>query len=159
MDDNTFRKYLLDKYGSEEALEDIHHYETTAFEDGYLRTIIPDGLVVDSAFNASALDQRLGQEVKYNDNIELRTENSTIDLVGTVKDANGNIVLGKGIRPVTNYKYEFDENEMKKNIIILKPEFLGVFVDDMKKIMAYSPSSQYVNKNTKRTYNPRLTGI
>ena len=159
MDDLTFRKYLLDKYGSEEALEDIHHYETTAFEDGYLRTIIPDGLVVDSAFNASALDQRLGQEVKYNDNIELRTENSTIDLVGTVKDANGNVVLGKGIRPVTNYKYEFDANEMKKNIIILKPEFLGVFVDDMKKIMAYSPSSQYVNKNTKRTYNPRLTGI
>ena len=60
MDDNTFRKYLLDKYGSEETLEDIHHYETTAFEDGYLRTIIPDGLVVDSVFQCIDIGSKIG---------------------------------------------------------------------------------------------------
>tara|TARA_B100002019_G_C21246903_1_gene588866 strand:- start:22 stop:777 length:756 start_codon:yes stop_codon:yes gene_type:complete len=158
MDDRTFRNYLLDKYGSEEAIEQIHHYETSSFQDGYVRTVIPDGLVVDSDFNTSILDQRLKQEVKYNANIDLTTE-GTVDVNGTVTNANGEVIRGKGITPITNYKYEFDINEMKKNIIILKPEYLGIFIDDMKKIMSYTQSSQYINKNLKQSYNPRLTGI
>ena len=158
MDNLTFRKYLLDKYKTEEAIEEVHHYETSAFKDGYVRTVIPDGLIVDSDFNTSMLDQRLQQEVKYNENINLTTE-GIVDANGTVTDANGNVVVGKAITPITNYKYEFDLNEMKKNIIILKPEYLGVFLDDMKKIMKYAPSSQFVNRKLKQSYNPRLTGI
>ena len=42
MDNLTFRKYLLDKYKTEEAIEEVHHYETSAFKDGYVRTVIPD---------------------------------------------------------------------------------------------------------------------
>lgn len=160
MDDLTFRKYLLDKYGEEENLYKIHHYETSAFEDGFTRTVIPDGLVVDSNYNISVYDQRSNQELKYNDNIPVeQSPAAKVDLHGTVFDENGQVILGTGITPITNYKYEFDLNEQKKNIIILKNQYLGVFIDDMKKIMKYEESSQYVNDSLKQGYNPRLTGI
>jgi len=160
MDDLTFRKYLLDKYGEEENLYKVHHYETSAFEDGFTRTVIPDGLVVDSNYNISIYDQKTNQELKFNDNIPVeQSPAATVDLHGTVFDENGEVILGTGITPITNYKYEFDLNEQKKNIIILKNQYLGVFIDDMKKIMRYEESSQYVTDSLKQGYNPRLTGI
>lgn len=50
IDNNSFNKYLLDKYGSEEKLLEIHHYETIELKDSYGRVIIPQGLLVDKTF-------------------------------------------------------------------------------------------------------------
>jgi lipocalin len=62
-------------------------------------------------------------------------------------------------KAVTNYEYEVDQNENKRLILILKPEYLSVFISDMKNIMKYDESSQYVNETTKRGYNPKITGV
>jgi Base plate wedge protein 53 len=43
-------EYLLKKYGSEQALEEIHHYETLELKDSYNRVVLPQGLIVDKAF-------------------------------------------------------------------------------------------------------------
>ncbi len=48
LDNDSLYKYLLDKYGSEEALYDVHHYETVEYKDEFGRVIIEGGLIVDT---------------------------------------------------------------------------------------------------------------
>lgn len=43
-------EYLIEKYGSEEALTQIHHYETLELRDSYNRVVLPSGLIVDESF-------------------------------------------------------------------------------------------------------------
>jgi hypothetical protein len=50
-DNNSFYKYLIDKYGSDEALQEIHHTETNELRDEYNRLVIPEGLRVDPNVN------------------------------------------------------------------------------------------------------------
>jgi len=47
---DSFNKYLLDKYGSEDAFDDVHHYETLSYNDSFGREIFVGGLIVDEAF-------------------------------------------------------------------------------------------------------------
>jgi len=61
-------------------------------------------------------------------------------------------------RNVTNYEYEVKKNEEKRQILILKPEYLGVFISDMKNIMKYDKSSQTLDAQTKRVYNSKIKG-
>jgi len=60
---------------------------------------------------------------------------------------------------VTNEEYEIRKNESKRTIKLLKPEYLSTFVKDMRNIMKYETSSQYINRTTKATYNPNATGV
>ncbi len=60
---------------------------------------------------------------------------------------------------VTNYEYELGKNEDKRKILILKPEYLSAFLSDMKNMMKYGNSSQYIDNTTKRAYNPKLKGV
>ena len=48
LDNDSLHKYLLDKYGSEEALYDVHHYETIEYKDEFGRVLIEGGLIVDT---------------------------------------------------------------------------------------------------------------
>jgi len=48
---NSFYKYLIDKYGSDEALQEIHHTETNELRDEYNRLVIPEGLRADPNVN------------------------------------------------------------------------------------------------------------
>ena len=50
LDENSFNKFLIDKYGEEEAFTGIHHYETNKVVDAYNRLILPENLIVDEAF-------------------------------------------------------------------------------------------------------------
>ena len=95
-----------------------------------------------------------------------------------VKDSSGKIYLPKGkvvdkdftipdptsptatlnpVGGVTNYEHEANINEDKRNISILRPEYLQLFLTDMKKIMSYDRSSQYINDKLVRTENTRNT--
>ena len=60
---------------------------------------------------------------------------------------------------VTNEEYEIRKNESKRTIKLLKPEYLSTFVKDMRNIMKYETSSQYINRTTKAAYNPNTTGV
>jgi hypothetical protein len=77
----------------------------------------------------------------------------------SITDTNNNKLSSSAIKEVSNYEYEVLENEKKRKLLILKPEYLSVFVSDMKNIMKYDKSSQYVDQNTKRGYNPKITGV
>jgi hypothetical protein len=73
-------------------------------------------------------------------------------------DSNGVVKTSGELNEVTNYEYEVKLNEEKRKILILKPQYLSVFINDMKNIMTYDQSSDYIDANTKATYNPKLTG-
>lgn len=95
-----------------------------------------------------------------------------------VKDSNGRLILPKGkivdstftipdpnipiqtLNPVvgiSNYEYETRKNIEKRTIYLLRPDYLQQYLNDMKKIMYYDKSSQYVDKKLIRTENTRIT--
>ena len=95
-----------------------------------------------------------------------------------VKDSNGKVYLPKGkvvdsnftipdptsstatlnpVGGVTNYEHESNINEDKRNIILLRPNYLQLFITDMKRIMRYTKSSQYISNRVVRTENTRNT--
>lgn len=63
-------------------------------------------------------------------------------------------------RPITNYEYESRLNEEKRKIIILKPEYLPVVIDDLRNIMTYNQDDpNYIDDKLKRTYNEKVMRI
>jgi len=95
-----------------------------------------------------------------------------------VKDSSGRLILPKGkivdsgftipkpgtdtatLNPVvsiSNYDYEVRENDKKRQIFVLKPEYLGMFLEDMRNEMKYGRSSEYINSNVAATRNTRNT--
>ena len=83
---------------------------------------------------------------------------TSVDGVGVVKDADGNQVLSSNVFPVTNYQYEVNENDAKRRIRVLKSDYLDIYLADMRRIMKYKKSSDYLTKRLKKVYNPRLSG-
>ena len=95
-----------------------------------------------------------------------------------VKDASGRVVLPEGkyvdstftipkpdtdtatLNPVvgiSNYEYEVQLNEKKRGIYVLRREYLQQFLNDMRTIMHYDKSSQFVNRRLAETENTRNT--
>lgn len=95
-----------------------------------------------------------------------------------VKDASGRLILPKGkivdsdfkipnpsnksselnpVASVTNYEYEVRINDDKRTIYILKPEYLQIYLSDLRRIMQYEKSSQYINRRLASTENTRNT--
>ena len=126
---NDFDRYLLDKYGTYEKLNDAHHYETTEIKNVDGATITPAGLTVASDYSVTYYDAATGQEVEK--------ENTATE--------------------VTNYEYESKIEDEKRNIYLLKPEYLNVIKDDMRDIMPYEKgSTEYISRTLKSAENIRL---
>ena len=95
-----------------------------------------------------------------------------------VKDSSGRLILPKGkvvdsgftipdpssptatlnpVGGVTYYEYESKLNDAKRSIYIVTPNYLQVFLNDMKDIMRYTDSSQFVTTSLIQTENTRNT--
>lgn len=111
---------------------------------------------------------------KYGDDLNQIRHYETTE----VKDSSGRLILPKGkvvdsgftipdpssstatlnpVGGVTNYEYESKLNDEKRSIYIISPGYLQVFLNDMKDIMRYTDSSQFVNTNLIQTENTRNT--
>jgi len=61
------------------------------------------------------------------------------------------------LTPITNYEYESKVEDDKRNIFVLKPQYLNVVFNDMEEIMQYKKgSTQYVSRTLKKGDNIRL---
>lgn len=101
--------------------------------------------------------ERDGQEWKYDGyNWRKRLSYGTIYFdtkAGEVLEINGK----ESSMPVTNYQYEERIEDQKRNIYVLKPEFLSIILDDLENIMEYKEGSeQYVSRTLKKGDNPFL---
>ena len=125
----AFYNFLIDKYGSEEVLNQVHHYETIQVKTSDGATVVPAGLTVPSDYSISYFDVNSGQKIN-----------------------NNNIT-----KQITNLEYEEKIQNEKRNIFILKPTYLNVIFNDLEDIMPYKKgSTQYVNATLKRGDNIRL---
>ena len=126
---NDFDRFLLDKYETYAKLNEANHYETTEIKNYEGATITPAGLTVASDYSVTYYDSYTGQEViKQNTATE-----------------------------VTNLAYEEKIEDAKRNIFLLKKEYIGVVKDDMTNIMQYKKgSTQYLSETLKRAENIRI---
>ena len=152
----VFDKYCLEKYGSTEKLAEVHHYETMELRGAYNRLVIPPRLEVDSDFTFNVIEyhDRKQEEVTYG--VTPSSGNLTYDQQGNAKDSSGNVVRNSKVTPISNYQYEVELNDAKRRIRVLDDRYIGTVIDDMKRIMQYKNSSQFVSSFLKNSYNPRL---
>ena len=129
LSNNDFHDYLLEKYGSDENILGIHHFETREILDEYRRIIMPAGMQVDVNFS-----------FKY-------------------KSYSNREILVRPVVAVTNYDYEIKLNDEKRRIKVLRPEYLNTYITDHREIMEYDESSEFISKKLKGTYNPRTSGV
>ena len=69
---------------------------------------------------------------------------------------NGSLRTETSLTSYTFLEHETNLNDAKRNINILKSEYLNLFLEDFAKIMEYQESNQFVSENLKKTENPRV---
>ncbi len=136
--------YALGKYGDETTMNQIHHYETFEIRDDQARQILPPNLIVDKDFKIDVTNHKFPSSTRYT----LRSDNGYRQL----DDKDEFTVLTDNIAaPVTNLQYEFMENEKKREIDVLKPAYLQLFINDLRDILRYDKSSGYIAPNLAKT--------
>ena len=126
-----FDRFLLDKYGTYEDLESIHHYETVELKNSKGVVMLEKGLEVENDFSFSYYDWWLKEQKT--------------------------IISANAVTSVTNYQYEEKIENDKRNIFLLKTRYLGLVMDDMEDMMTYKKgSTQYVDETLKKAENIRL---
>jgi len=129
LDHESFHNFLLNKYGSEEQIHAVHHYETTEVRNTDKTIIVPKGLKVPKNYSIEFYDERLGS---YTTISNITTE-------------------------ITNYEYENKIENEKRNIYVLKSDYLNVILNDMEESMLYKEgSTQYLSETLVKGENIRL---
>ena len=130
MPQNTFDAFLLNKYGTYDKMNDVHHYETREVKNTQGVVIVPAGQIVDKGYSYTYYEE---------------FQQAFVDT--------GDITV-----EVTNYDYETRIEEAKRNIFLLKRRYLPVILDDIEKEMKYKKgSSDYISGTLKSSDNIRLT--
>lgn len=120
---------LSEEEAFQETLADVHHYETIEVKNSLGVTVVPAGLNVAENYSVNFYDP---------------TDKAQRIITGITK-------------PVSNYEYESNIEDGKRNIFILKPRYLNVVLEDIERIMKYKEgSTQFVSETLKRGDNIRL---
>ena len=126
---NDFDRFMLDKYGTYDKMNDTHHYETKEVKNTAGAVIVPEGLQVASDYSVTYYDWYQSGEITRSD---ITTE-------------------------VTNYDYESKLEDAKRNIFLLKNSYLHIITDDLEEMMEYKKgSSQYVSGTLKASENIKI---
>ena len=129
LEEQSFYRFLINKYGSEAGIESIHHYESQKVIDSKEKVIVPKGLEVPSNYSVTFLDSGTKTE-------QIRTN---------ITDA------------ITNRQFEERVQDEKRNIFLIKPRFIGLIIEEMERVMEYPKgSTQYVSSRVVRGENVRL---
>ena len=138
MPQRAFDRFLIGKYkiGNEDEEDTynriyngIHHYESPEIKNSSGITILKKGLRIPPNFT-------------------LRYYDSLLEI---------NVTESNFAIPITNFEFENQIQDKKRNIFILKPTYLNIVYNDLDAIMPYkSGSAQYISRNLKRGDNIRL---
>jgi hypothetical protein len=77
------------------------------------------------------------------------------DFTYNYADPKGNNKSVNSVESVSYLKYEIDKNDAKRTINVLKKKYIGTIIDDMRQILTYTDSSQFVNRKLKKGDNIR----
>ena len=127
MRSGELQRYLNDKYSSDHLVS-IKHYETKEIRNAANIKVLEGGQIVDESFTF------------------------TYSLGGINATLSGSNVMTS----VSNYEYEVNKNDNKRTIHFLRQNYLQTIMEDMRTIMTYTDSSQYIDKRTKKGDNLRI---
>ena len=147
MSQQGFDNYLIGKY-TESGDSDtdtynriyngVHHYETKQIKNSTGVEILAEGLTVSPEYTLTYYDWLIDGYVNL--------------LKGADEAYNTSLVT-----PVTNYEYEAKIEDDKRNIFLLKPDYLNVLFNDLDDFMPYKKgAAQYVSNTLKKGENIRL---
>ena len=129
LSNDSLYNYLIDVYGSEENLQKIHHHETIEVKDDSGRVVLRKGLRTEEMYSFTYY------------------ENSTQQ----------NVTVSNASVAISNYVDAIRKEEAKRNIFVLKPEYLNVLTNDIERIMQYKEGGeQYVSPTLKQGDNIKL---
>jgi len=141
--------YAQEKYGND--LNAVHHYETLEVRDNRGRLILPSGQKVDADFKIKTpLDASSDKFYITNSDFGGGGDGST-----KYQGINQEI---SPITAVSNYEYETLKNELKRDIKLMKPRYLQLFLQNMRTLMNYQENSKSVNNKLIFTDRTRLIG-
>ena len=129
MNQYDLERHLDNKY-SQDHLSRIHHYETKKVITSYGLLLLEEGSVVD--------------------------ENYTFKYYDIQEDVHVTVSGSELMTSVSMYQHEVRKNEKKRNIYTLRENFLETVFADMREIMTYTNSSQYIDRRTKQGDNLRI---
>jgi hypothetical protein len=124
LSENDLRKHIESSYDN--PYSEIHHYESIELKNNQGALVLKGGLIVDEKFYSSTFKYWNGSNVSQ--------------------------VIGSEVSfPVSVYDYEVMENEKKREIYLLKPQYIDAFINDFKKTNLYTKSSDYISNDLKKT--------
>ena len=107
---------------------------------------------------------RLGEIHHYETNEIRNSEGNLLLQKGLQVDADftynfsedGLIQKVNDVKSVSFLQYEIDKNDAKRTINLLNRDLLSIIINDMREIMTYTDSSQFINRKLKRGDNLRI---
>jgi hypothetical protein len=124
----SFNNYLYSKYITDANLNTVRYYKTNEVKDSLGRVVVPAGLEVPSNYSVTFYDSGTGRSVTR-----------------------------ASVTEVTNYDYEVELDDAKRNIYLLKPDYISIITNDIEGELLYERgSSQYISPTLARGENIRL---
>ena len=124
-----FNDYLIKKYGDIQKAYNIHHYETRELKNDRGEVVVKKGLIVPKNYKVEYFDVERAQYV----------------------------IRVNEVDAITNYTYEVRKEEEKRNIYLIKSEYLELILEDTNNLMQYKKgSTQYVSRTLKKGEDIRL---
>lgn len=155
LSNENFERVMLEKYGSYENLNAIHHYETEEVRDSLGAIIMPAGTIVANKI----IDYRkylVDENGNYTNNPDY--QNLVPYFVefydpGFEKD----VLVSDITNSVSNLEIEQKNENIKRFIYVLKPRYINIVFDDIDKIMKYKKGgTQFLSDTLKRADNIRI---
>ena len=92
--------------------------------------------------SSNTLIQKAGVRVKSDHSVTYLDEGSTI--------------TKSSIKTVSYLQHETDLNDAKRNILVLREDYVSTVLRDIGDVMQYKESQQYIDDTLKETENPRI---
>jgi hypothetical protein len=108
----------------------IHHYETLEVKNNEGVVVLKEGLIVDQKFTSEPF---------------VYLDKSVPSLIYTSRPGN------QITKSITNLEQAIEENESKREIYLLKPNYIQQFVSTFKEQNFYSRSTNYVDSQLKKS--------
>ena len=140
LSDADIYSFAENVYGT--GMNDTRFYETIEVKDSKGRIILTEGQIVDYNFKSpkpTVDSSPTSSYVKYWDD-----------------GLNESVTKSNITKSISNYQYETRLNNKKRSIYVLRRSYLVQFITDMRTMMKYKGSTQFVTDLIKKSDNIRI---
>jgi hypothetical protein len=138
---NAFQKYIINKYGSvENAKTTYHHYEKVIKREESKSGVISEFRYV---VNSSNVASEMSISVPY-DHYGNLADVQDVDATNNIEIGTGTVIEVTYRDRITNYDYEVEINESKRNIKIIKPEYYQQIVRELDNLTQNTRNIPYI---------------